>query len=186
MTTADDRNDILEAFAAEEVHNKATLDRYVERFPAFALDLIKLSFLIDNLVEIDRPLSEHDENRIESAWSQVKQSIATTNADALSRLNKQAAKVARETGLPRQVISALRERMIDPGTITWRFLRQVGQSAEILPEVLKAAVSAPAIEAARSFSSLQPPQKAEQIPLRKVLEDARVPAALMEDLLRDE
>lgn len=186
MTTADDRNDILEAFAAEEVHNKATLERYVERYPAFALDLIKLSFLIDNLVETDRPLSEHDENRIESAWSQVKQSMVTANTGALLRLNKQAAKVSRETGLPRQVITALRECMIDPRTITWRFLRRVGRSAEILPEVLKAAISVPAPEAARSFSSLQPPQRAEQISLRKVLEDARVPAALMEDLLKDE
>lgn len=186
MNATADRNDVLEAFAAEPLRNEATLDRYIQRYPDYALDLVELAFLSENLVETDEPLTDHDENRIDSAWAHMKQAMATACADALRKLTQRASKVAFETGLPPQVITMARERMIQPDSLTGPFVRCVGGPADIPPELLRAALTGPPRSTARSFSSTVTPRPPEQIPLRRVLEEAKVPRPLMEELLKED
>lgn len=186
MNATADRNDVLEAFAAEPLRDETTLNRYIESYPEHALDLVELAFLSENLVETDEPLTEHDENRIESAWAHIKHAMASARSDALKKLTQEASKVASETGLPAQVITMTRERMIQPESLTWSFVRCVGEPADIPPELLRAALTGPPRSTARSFSSNVTPKPPEQIPLRRVLEEANVPKALMDELLKDD
>lgn len=180
------RNDILEAFVAEPLHDESTLSRYVQRYPDHATDLIELAFLVGNLVESDDPITEHDENRIESAWAQMKYAAEAASNQALKQLTQNAAKVARTTGLPPQVITMTRERIIQPVSLTGSFLRRVGEAADVPPDVLRAALYGPPLAAARSFSSQALPKAPQQVPLRQVLEDARVGKTLMDELLKEE
>lgn len=186
MNANADRNDVLEAFAAEPLRDEATLNRYIESYPEHALDFVELAFLSENLGETDEPLTEHDENRIESAWAHMKHAMASAHAEALRKLTQQASKVASDTGLPAQVITMTRERMIQPESLTWSFVRCVGGPANIPPEVLRAALTGPPRSAVRSYSSNLPPNAPEQIPLRRVLEEANVLRSLMDELLKDD
>jgi len=180
------RNDVLEAFVAEPLHNESTLSRYVQRYPDHATDLIELAFLVGNLVESDDPITEHDENRIESAWAQMRYMAEAASNEALKQLTQHAAKVARNTGLPPQVITMTRERIIEPASLTRSFLRRVGEAADVSPDVLRAALSGPPLATARSFSSQVIPKAPQQVPLRQILEDAHVAETFIDELLKDE
>lgn len=75
MTPQEERDAVLEAFAAEPAPDDALLRAYLERHPAWRWDLIELACLREHLVETDDPLTERDEQRIEEAWLRMKKAL---------------------------------------------------------------------------------------------------------------
>jgi len=63
------REEVLDAFAVEPVHDRITLERYLRDYPQYAAELVELSREVSRLVDEDgSPLTAHEEALIETAW----------------------------------------------------------------------------------------------------------------------
>lgn len=68
------REDVLDAFAVEPNHDRATLERYLTDYPQFAREVVDLSIELSRIaieiVDNDRSLSSQERHMIDAAWQQ--------------------------------------------------------------------------------------------------------------------
>ena len=183
-------DDVLDLFQMEEVHDGAVLARYVEAHPQFALQLIDLSRLLATPeAEDQEPLSGLENSRIDAAWIVHKAAgpEIPKSANPLDALVGERGKaLAARLGVPRQVVTCLRERKIDPAKTPRPILRTLGHALAI-PEahVIAAMRQPPASASGRSFKSDGKPGAAGQVSFEQVLIDADVSEADRARLLAD-
>jgi hypothetical protein len=183
-------DDVLDLFQMEKVHDGDVLARYVEAHPQFALQLIDLSRLLATPdVDDPEPLSALDQSRIDAAWIAHKAAgpELPEGANPLDALVGERSKaLAARLGVPRQVVTCLRERKVDPSTTPRPILRILGDALEI-PEahVIAAMRQPPAFASGRSFKADGKPGVAGQVSFEQVLIDADVSDADRVRLLAD-
>jgi hypothetical protein len=180
--------DILDAFAIEETHAKATLDRYLTAYPQFADDLIDLSReLLRAEVPADAELAPKDAAKIDAAWARHVAALPQQAADPFAGLSPtRSREVALELGVPRQVIAAFRERRIAPASVPDAFLRRfAGMLAASFDELVAWMTPPPAGALARSYRADGQPGAAAQVPFERILIDAGVPEDDRARLLSD-
>jgi hypothetical protein len=176
--------DVLDAFAMEESHAKATLDRYLTAYPQFAGDLIDLS---RELLRADPPagtdLSAADLAKIDAAWIMHAAAQPKAAPDPFASLSPtRSREIAIELGVPRQVVTSFRERRIQPASVPAGFLRRLASALAVsIDDVVAWLTPAPAPGLARSYRSDAQPGPATQLSFERVLIDAGVPA---EDRIR--
>lgn len=184
-------DDVLDLFQMEKVHDGAVLARYVEAHPQFALQLIDLSRLLATPeAEDQEPLSALENSRIDAAWITHKAAGPefTKGANPLDALVGERGKaLAARLGVPRQIVTCLRERKIDP-TRTPRPIRRTLGDALAIPEahVIAAMRQPPASASGRSFKSDGKPGAAGQVSFEQALIDADVSEADRARLLADD
>lgn len=182
--------DLLDLFQMEEVHDGEVLARYVAAHPEFALQLIDLSRLIATPEPDDgSALSAIDQSRIDAAWIVHKAAGPELPEDPnpLDALVGERGKaLAEKLGVPRQVVTCLRERKIDPSKTPRPILRTLSDALAI-PEahVIAAMRQPPAFTTGRSFKADGKPGAAGQVSFEQVLIDAGVPEADRARLLAD-
>lgn len=168
--------DILDAFAMEDAHAKATLDRYLKTYPQFAGELIDLSRELMQAGPADEELSAADLALIDAGW--VKHAAAQPKAvtDPFAALSPtRSREIATEMGVPRQVVTSFRERRIQPASVPRGFLRRFADAVAISPDDLFAWLSPPPAAAfARSYRADVQPTAATQVSFEQVLIDAGV------------
>ena len=132
MTQIDqsDLEDILMRFAMEPARDRATLERYLQNYPAHSEDLVSLSMdlrLQDATVHATAAI---DEAMVEAAWQRhrsdlthVTSGVGTDPFAALSQ--SELVELRRKMDVPSAVIRGLRLRMVDPATIPQKFLREL-------------------------------------------------------------
>ena len=182
--------DVLDLFQMEEVHDGEVLARYIAAHPEFALQLIDFSRLIATPEPDDgAPLSAIDQSRIDAAWIVHKAAgpelpEGPNPLDAL--VGERGKSLAATLGVPRQVVTCLRERKVDPSRTPRPVLRALGDALEI-PEahVIAAMGEPPAFATGRSFKADGKPGGAGQVSFEQVLIDAGVPVADRARLLAD-
>lgn len=183
-------NDVLDLFQMEEIHDGDVLARYVEAHPQFALQLIDLSRLLATPeTEDQEPLSALEKSRIDSAWIAHKAAgpELPKGANPLDALVGERSKALAATlGVPRQVVTCLRERKVDPARTPRPVLRSLGDALEI-PEshVIAAMRQPPASASGRSFKAYAKPGAGGQVSFEQVLTDAGVSDADRARLLTD-
>lgn len=183
-------DDVLDSFQMEEVHDGGVLARYVEAHPQFALQLIDLSRLIATPEADDQePLSALEKSRIDAAWIVHKAAgpefpKGANPLDAL--VGEQGKALAVRLGVPRQVVTCLRERKVDPARTPRPILRTLSDSLG-LPEahVIAAMRQPPASATGRSFKAHEKPATTGQVSFEQVLIDAGVSDADRARLLTD-
>lgn len=186
MNTTNERDEILGAFSVEPVHDLATLKSYLKRYPQFAEDLVELSFLISDLTEDDVPLSEHDQNRVESACSRIQRPSSSPTITVLARLKERSVEVASTLGVPRQVVTALRECVVDVSTLTQRVASSVARQLEVSVDEFRIALAGPEQSAPRLYRSDHPPRSSGKVSFEQVLREANVPEQKIVELLQDD
>lgn len=182
--------DVLDRFQMEAVHNGEVLARYIAAHPHFATQLVDLSRLIATPdVDDPEPLSAIDQSRIDAAWIAHKAAEpelpqGPNPLDAL--VGATGRTLAARLGVPRQVVTCLRERKIDPSRTPRPVIRILGDALNI-PEahVIAAMRQPPALAAGRSFKADGKPGAAIQVPFEQVLIEAGVPEADRVRLLAD-
>jgi hypothetical protein len=182
--------DVLDLFQMEKVHDGEVLARYVKAHPEFALQLIDLSRLIATPeLDDDAALSAIDQSRIDAAWIVHKAAgpelpEGPNPLDAL--VGERGKALAATLGVPRQIVTCLRERKVDPSRTPRPILRTLAEALEI-PEahVIAAMRQPPAFATARSFKADEKPGATGQVSFEQVLIDAGVPEADRARLLAD-
>lgn len=183
-------DDVLELFQMEEAHDGEVLARYVKAHPQFALQLIDLSRLIATPDTDDQePLSALERSRIDAAWIIHKAAgpelpEGVNPLDAL--VGERGKALASRLGVPRQVVTCLRERKVDPAQTPRPILRTLADALAI-PEahVIAAMRQPPQSASRRSFKSDGRPGAGDQVSFEQILIDAAVSDADRVRLLAD-
>jgi hypothetical protein len=122
--------EVLFAFAVEPVHDRATLERYLELYPRFAEDLVDLSH---ELRIGGRGLSEavEDEATVRRALQQlVGASARATAANPFDAFRGEAfADLADTLRVPRSLLMAFRDRLVIASTVPAAFAARVARGA---------------------------------------------------------
>lgn len=181
------REAVLDAFAVESEPGRSTLERYLRQYPEYAGELIDLSReLSREAYEDAAPLSATDQALIDAAWSQHAKAIPTAAADPFAAPTVDDWRtVAQRLDVPRQVVTALRERRVSLASIPRRFLSMLAEAMRSSVTQLEASWEPVPLLVARSYKADSKPVVGEQVTLEQVLIDAGVPAEKRTRLLAE-
>lgn len=171
------REDVLDAFAVEPDPNRQTLERYLRAYPDFAAELIDLSReLARDVCEDEPPLSAGDQAAIDQAWQRHAEAAPKRVSDPFGALSTAELRdVAKRLDVPRQVITAFRERRVILTSVPRRFLARLAEAVGSSMDHLLAAPSLqPAQILARSYKADGKPGVAGPVSFERLLIDAGV------------
>lgn len=172
------RQEVLAAFAVEPEAGRETLERYLSAYPQFATELLDLSrMLASRFWDEETPLSQEDEARIDAAWLSHAAAGPAAVTDPFSSLSiPELREISTRLGVPRQVITAFRNRRVILSTVPPRFLERLAELVNTSMEQFVRTLSLPiSQEAAQSYSSEHKPAPTEAVSFEQVLVDAGVP-----------
>lgn len=181
--------DVLDAFAVEPNHDRETLERYLREYPDFALALIDLSReLSRSAFAGEEELSADDFARINSAWTTHVSSAPHADADPLSSLSvSELRELAKNMDVPRQVISAFREKRVVLLSVPKGFLTKMAYALKCAYEALESSLSPePTFSAGRSHKSDVKPTSDTLTTFEQLLIDAEVPPEKRQMLMADD
>lgn len=181
MSPADERpsrESVLDAFAVESEPGRSTLERYLRLYPEYAGELIDLSRELGReAYENTAPLSAADQALIDAAWTRHATAMPTAAADPFAALTVDDWRVvARRLDVPRQVVTALRERRVTLVSIPRRFLQRLAEAVGSTVTQLESSWGSAQLAGARSYKADSKPVVGEQVTFEQVLIDAGVPA----------
>ncbi len=181
------REAVLDAFAVESEPDRSTLERYLRLYPEYAAELVDLSReLRREIPESDAALSAADQALIDAAWSQHANALPAAGSDPFAALTADDWRtVARQLDVPRQVITALRERRVSLQSIPQRILKKLAEAMRCSLTQLQMSWGTAPLTAARSYKADGKPSAGEQITFEKVLIDAGVSDERRSELLRE-
>lgn len=180
------RESVLDAFAVEREPGRSTLERYLRLYPEYAGELVDLSRELSREVCNDTaPLSAADRALIDGAWTQHAAAMPAAAVDPLASLTVDDWRaVAQRLDVPRQVVTALRERRVSRVSIPRRFFEKLAEAVSSTVAQLELSWG-PAQLAGRSYKADAKPTVGEQVTLEQVLIDAGVPAEKRARLLAE-
>ncbi|RWP50977.1 hypothetical protein, partial [Mesorhizobium sp.] len=121
---------------------------------------------------------------IDAAWSRHAAAMPAATSDPFAALTVDEWRtVAQRLELPRQVVTALRERRISLVSIPRRFLQRLAEAIGSTVAQLESSWGSAQLSAARSYKADGKPTVGEQVTLEQVLIDAGVPAETRARLL---
>jgi hypothetical protein len=183
------RESVLDAFAVEGEPGRSTLERYLRLYPEYAGELVDLSRELSREAcddKVEAALSAVDQGLIDAAWSQHAAAMPATTADPFLALTVDDWRtVAQRLDVPRQVVTALRERHVSLVSIPRRFLEKLAEAVSSSVAQLELSWGPAQLAAARSYKADGKPIIGEQVTLEQVLVDAGVPAEKRARLLAE-
>ena len=188
FTVTPSREEVLDAFAVEPNHGRETLERYLRQYPAYAGELVDLSReLSRRIVEHVEPLSGAAQVLIDTAWQRHFEARPVEIADPLTDLPvEKLREIAKQLDVPRQIVTAFRERRVTVASVPSRFLARFASAVNAEVGMFREALSRPsAPKIARSYKAESKPEAGASVSFEQLLIDAGVPpekrAALMEE-----
>jgi hypothetical protein len=182
------REAVLDAFAVEHEPRSVTLERYLRLYPEYAGELVDLSRELNRQNADDAaPLSTADQALLDAAWSQhaAARPVAAV-ADPFSALTVDDWRgVAQRLDVPRQVVTALRERRVSIVSIPRRILTLVAEAARSSVAQLEASWGPAPLAVARAYKADGKPSVGEQVSFEQVLIEAGVTPEKRARLLAD-
>ncbi len=181
------RESVLDAFAVESEAGRSNLERYLRLYPEYAAELVDLSRELNRVTSEDvAPLSTADRALIDAAWSQHAKAVPAATADPFAALTVDDWRtVAQIMDVPRQVVTAVRERRIFLASIPRRFLAKLAEAMRSSVEQLELSWEPAPLLVARSYKADNKPAVGEQATFEQVLIDAGVPAEKRARLLAE-
>jgi hypothetical protein len=172
--------DILLAFSVEPSHDRATLERYLKRYPQYAGDLIDMSHEL-RLPGRDLQNAVEDEAVFQRAWQQFAKTVPgtepsrpVTNPFDAFRGTAFAA-LAQKLRIPRSLLIAFRDRLVIASSIPGAFLARVARAARSNVADLMAHLELPAVVApAANYKADQKPAAPAKVPFEELLDASGV------------
>jgi hypothetical protein len=180
--------DVLNAFAVERTHDRATLERYLHQFPQYAVELALLSRELSRGDVDTGELSDRDRAAIAEAWIQYSSSPSFRVVDIFNSLSvPQRRELASSLGIPLQIVTAFRERKVIVSSIPRRFLARMATALGRTSDQVIAALSLPLETCCvRSHKSDEKPLATGPATFEKLLIDAQVPKDKLAELMADD
>lgn len=177
--------DVLYAFAAEPQHDRSTLERYLRKYPQYALELAQLSHEFSREMEERRALTKEDASAIDEAWRQYSSSTAGSVAKIFENLSvPQLRDLSKYLDVPRQILTAFRERKVIVSSIPQGFLGRLAERLNASVEEIKLALIATSdISYVRSHKADEKPVAVGPTTFEQLLIDAQVPPEKREKLM---
>lgn len=171
--------EVLSAFAVEPDAGPRTLEHYLRAYPQYAAELVELSherWLMEG--EGEAHLSGADEARIAAALGAHRSPPPATPLDPLAALSVPALRLlAQRLAVPRQVITAFRERRVIAASVPRRFLADFAGALGCPAETLLGALNDPPPSSlARSYKSDVKPEADQPVTFERLLLDAGLSA----------
>jgi hypothetical protein len=168
---------VLNAFAVEPLNDRSTLERYLRKFPQYAVELAQLSHELSSTVEQQAELSKEDRVAIDQAWKQYSSSSAWAVAKMFENLSvPQLRDLAKFLDVPRQIVTAFRERKVIVSSIPQGFLSRLAERLNTNVEEIKLAlVAITDISYVRSHKADEKPMPSAPATFEQLLIDAQVP-----------
>lgn len=176
MSQDKSRDDVLFAFAVESERNRATLDRYLNDYPEFADDLIDLSNEIRVTESTERnSVAVIDDAGRESAWASFK-------ASGVARLNpfvhlkgRPFVEFCNSLRLPRSIVTALRDRLVEPNTIPKTLVAALASLTDSTTEaVMRYLDLPPKTSASMEFKSDQKPTDGDRVTFQQLIQNTEL------------
>lgn len=193
MKNPNDREAILYAFASEASHDRSTLERYLKEYPDLAEELIDLSSeLRVSEMLASQPARDEADPGLEAAWKEFlgckPQSAPSSGAVDLFARYRGAAfvKLADALNIPRSILMALRDGLVDASSIPKGFIRRFAEATETPVDVVRPSL-AHALETptALAFKSDTKPSHRGQTTFRKLVQSTEMPDEQRLPLLRE-
>jgi len=185
-----DLSDALLHFAMEPDPGKDTLDRYLDKYPDLAEDLVELSrqMLSERKTPPVTELRPEDKNLIERAWQRFQKGISSSPHDPFEALTvPKAREVAALLEISRGVLSAIRDRVVLEASIPRAFLRNLAAQIGSTLEDLSGFLSTPRIlHSAQSYKAEEKPKIPDQITFEELLIQTKTPPEVMDKLLKED
>ncbi len=181
-------DEVLESFAMERHSDGRMLQRYLKDYPEYATQLVDLSQeIFRSDIQVESPLSAQDQMRIDTACSRIQSVQSSVVVDPFADLPvSKLREVALVLNVPRQVITAFRERTVIVATVPKRFLTQlaslVGSSVQDLLNVL----ALPPAQLVRSYKADEKPTEVVQVTFEQLLRGTNLTNEQIEVLLTDD
>ena len=160
-TPQSSRDDVLDAFAVEQDIGRETLERYLRDYPQYAAELVDLSRELSRvIVEDDEPLSAEDLALVDAAWRRHLEATPMPIVDPIAALSvAESRTIARDLGVPRQIITAFRERKVIVASVPRRFLAHLASAVNSTVEAIESALAFPPPQSpARSYKADEKPR----------------------------
>jgi hypothetical protein len=127
-----DEEDVLLAFAVEPVHDLATVERYLEKYPQFRAALLACRLELE-IADSDKfPLVQPGKSA-DQAWKRFSQ-LTGTAANPFAALNSAALRsLALTIDVSVPFVIRLRDRAIAAATIPTRFIQMVAEQLRVQP-----------------------------------------------------
>ena len=179
---------VLESFAMEHDADGQALRRYLQEYPEYSPQLVDLSQEIFRFDILDEsPLSMEDQMRIDTAWSRIQSAPTKAVTDLFADLSvPKLREVAQTLDVPRQVITAFRERAVIVASIPMRFLTKLAGLLGSSVQDLQDSLSLPPQAQARSYKADGKPSEAARVTFEQLLRDAGQSDEQIELLLADD
>ena len=184
----DSLDDVLDSFAVEADHGRKTLEIYLRDHPEYAQEILDLSStLSEPISEAVNPLPAEDLALIEATLAKHFNCRATATLDPFAALTvENLRRIARDLGVPRQIVSAFRERKVMAVSIPRPFLGRFAEMLGITVERFAAFLDTRSLQTPlHSHKADTKPTDREPVAFEQLLIDAAVStddrAKLMED-----
>lgn len=179
--------EVLDAFAIERGHGRTVLERYLQVYPEYAGELVDLSRELNRSVGDDTaPISAADQKLIDEAWTRYAAALPETASDPFAALSADEWRaVARQLNVPRQVVTALRERRVSLMSIPRWFFARFATAMHSSVAVLESLWEGGEMVGARSYKADNKPHAGEQVTFEQVLIEAGVAAEKRAKLLAE-
>lgn len=179
--------DVLEAFSLEPATDGRTLQRYLHDYPEYAEDLVDLSLELNRPVdEYDGPLTAAELALVADAWQQHVEATPALQRDPFGALSVEAQReLARQLGVPRQVITAFREQRVALASVPRKVCVMLASALNTSVDAMVAMWAAAPSDAllARSYKADVKPSGAVLITFEQLLIDAGVPEEKRAELM---
>ncbi|MGO9357422.1 MAG: hypothetical protein ACLP1D_07070 [Xanthobacteraceae bacterium] len=183
------REEVLDSFAVEPSHSRETLEQYLRDFPTFSNELIDLSRELGRIYKNDeKPMSAQDQRLIDAAWQQHMSFETKSLKDPLTDLSvSRLREIALQLDVPRQVVTAFRERRVSVESVPRRFLARLAEALNSTLDLLIAALTIPTVPSlARSYKADGKPSVESAVSFERLLIDAGVDEDKRAILLTDD
>lgn len=174
-----DKDAVLDAFSAESVHDRHTLERYVSKYPSLAEELIDLAAELRFSAEFaGTDTGVVSDPKLNTAWMNFlaagpKPANAAAAVDLFAQFKGAAfATLAGKLEVPRSILTAVRDRLVVPSSVPSGFIGRLAEATGATVEAVKAYLAQDSqAPLGLAFKSDEKPSQHGQSTFRKLVEN---------------
>lgn len=176
------KEDALETFASDFATNPNVLLEYLSKYPQFSIDLVDLSRELTHMARLEEDTSRDDEALL--SLSMLKFNNENLGSSKLQFASDNLFKsVAKKFKIPYLVMLAIKERRIEPSTISDQLMELIAKILDTTNQDLKLFLSHSISVSVKANKSNHKPITASKVSFEQILRDANISSEKLAELI---